>query len=82
MGNRIMNKTIKVRFSHGKLVPLEKVEFPEGEELLVTCEVAQAHGKEIQPELEWGGMSESGFAEDWENEKDAAYDNWHQLYHV
>lgn len=31
-----MSKTIRVRFSHGLIKPLEKVEFLEGEEFTVT----------------------------------------------
>lgn len=31
-----MTKTIKVRFTHGVFVPLEKVELPEGEEFTIT----------------------------------------------
>ena len=30
----------------------------------------------------WTRLSETSFAGDWDNEKDAAYDNWRELYGV
>ena len=30
----------------------------------------------------WAGLSEISFARDWDNEKDAAYDNWRERYGV
>ncbi len=30
----------------------------------------------------WTKLSEASFAIDWDNEKDAAYDNWRELYGV
>ena len=30
----------------------------------------------------WAALSEASFARDWENERDAAYDNWRELYGV
>lgn len=30
----------------------------------------------------WAARSESSFAEDWDNELDAVYDNWRELYGV
>jgi excisionase family DNA binding protein len=30
----------------------------------------------------WTKLSEASFAGDWDNEKDAAYDNWRELYGV
>lgn len=35
-----------------------------------------------QGEKEWPALSESSFAQDWENEEDAIYDNWKEHYHV
>ena len=30
----------------------------------------------------WARLSEASFAEDWDNEKDAVYDNWREIYGV
>jgi hypothetical protein len=30
----------------------------------------------------WARLSESTFAKDWDNEQDAVYDNWRELYGV
>ena len=30
----------------------------------------------------WTKLSETSYARDWDNEKDAAYDNWRELYGV
>ena len=30
----------------------------------------------------WTALSEESFARDWDNEKDAAYDNWREIYGV
>jgi excisionase family DNA binding protein len=30
----------------------------------------------------WTRLSEASFARDWDNDKDAAYDNWRELYGV
>lgn len=30
----------------------------------------------------WARLSEASFAKDWDNEKDAVYDNWRDLYGV
>ncbi|MBI5787453.1 MAG: hypothetical protein HZA78_01165 [Candidatus Schekmanbacteria bacterium] len=37
---------------------------------------------EKMKEKEWAILAIASFAEDWENEKDAVYDNWKELYHV
>ena len=38
--------------------------------------------EEEQRDNHWGSLAISGFAEDWENQKDAIYDNWEKYYHV
>lgn len=38
--------------------------------------------EEPQGEKEWSELAVSSFASDWENEKDAVYDNWRRHYHV
>jgi len=80
-----MAKTIRARYSHGVIEPLEKVEFKEGEELFIT--ITETFTKEFireeeQRDKHWGSLAISGFAEDWENQKDAIYDNWEKYYHV
>ena len=80
-----MAKTIRARYSHGVIEPLEKVEFKEGEELFIT--ITEMFTKEFIREEEqrykqWDSLAISGFAEDWENQKDAIYDNWEKYYHV
>ncbi len=80
-----MAKTIRARYSQGVSEPLERVEFKEGEEFMIT--VTELLTKEFISEEEqrykqWDSLAISGFAEDWENEKDAIYDNWEKYYHV
>lgn len=38
--------------------------------------------EEQQKEQEWSELAVSSFSEDWENEKDAIYDNWQGYYHL
>jgi len=80
-----MARTIRARFSHGVIEPLEKVEMPEGKEITIT--ISEALTKEFiheeeQRDREWGNLAMSSFANDWNNEKDAIYDNWKERYHV
>ena len=80
-----MAKTIRARYSHGVIEPLEKVEFKKGEELFIT--ITEMFTKEFireeeQRDKHWGSLAISGFAEDWENQKDAIYDNGEKYYHV
>ncbi|MBE7445479.1 MAG: antitoxin family protein [Planctomycetia bacterium] len=80
-----MARTIRARFSHGVIEPLEKVEMPEGKEITIT--ISETLTKEFlyeeeQRDREWGNLAMSSFASDWNNEKDAIYDNWKDLYHV
>ena len=80
-----MAKTIRARYSHGVIEPLEKVEFKEGEELFITITEMFTNEfirEEEQRDNHWGSLAISGFAEDWENQKDAIYDNWENYYHV
>ena len=80
-----MARTIKARFSHGVIEPLEKVEMPEGKEITITIEeilTKEFIHEEEQRDREWGNLAMSSFANDWNNEKDAIYDNWQERYHV
>lgn len=38
--------------------------------------------EEKQKEEDWTKLAISSFTEDWDNEKDAVYDDWRELYHV
>ncbi len=38
--------------------------------------------KEIDDESDWQQMSLSAFEKEWDNEEDAIYDNWRELYGV
>ena len=38
--------------------------------------------EEEEKEKDWAKLAITGFAEDWDNEKDAIYDNWREHYHV
>lgn len=76
-----MSRAIKAKYCGGVIAPLEKLNFPEGEEITVIIEdfpIKQA----VEADLDWSGLSASGFAKDWDNEKDAIYDNWKKLYGV
>lgn len=80
-----MAKTIRARYSHGVIEPLEKVEFKEGEELFITITemlTKEFIREEEQRDKHWGSLAISVFAENWENQKDAIYDNWEKYYHV
>ena len=84
-GGPDMARTIRARFLHGVIEPLEKVEIPEGKEITVT--IFETLTKEFiheeeQRDREWGNLAMSSFAVDWDNEKDAIYDNWKEHYHV
>ena len=41
-----------------------------------------ARPKDFPEDLAWTKLSEATFAEDWDNEKDAVYDNWREIYGV
>jgi hypothetical protein len=38
--------------------------------------------EEKEKEEDWDKLAITSFAEDWDNEKDAIYDNWRERYHV
>jgi hypothetical protein len=38
--------------------------------------------EEQEKENEWSSLAISSFAKDWDNEKDALYDDWREHYHV
>jgi len=40
-----------------------------------------AHEAEAQ-EKDWAASASASFAKDWDNDEDAIYDNWQELYHV
>lgn len=80
-----MLRTIRARFSHGVIEPLEKVEMPEGKEITIT--ISETLTKEFIHEEEqrdraWGNLALSSFTSDWNNEKDAMYDDWKNRCHV
>lgn len=56
------------------------------EELVTSLRKKQKPNKAIKEEgqknKEWGNLAITSFADDWENEKDAVYDNWKEHYHV
>ena len=43
---------------------------------------AQVQAANTQAEHDWSALSVAAFAEDWDNDKDAIYDNWRELYGV
>lgn len=71
-----MVRTIRARFSHGVIEPLEKVAMPEGKEVTIT--ISETLTKEFiheeeQRDKEWGNLAMSSFANDWDNEKAERY---------
>ena len=76
-----MDRTIRARFSHGVIEPMERVELPEGKELTITISGKPAKD-EKQIDKQWGDLAINSFASDWENEKDALYDDWRERYDV
>ncbi len=63
-------------------------DMPEDEKNLVKDFIAllrnrrEAKKHTEESEKDWGALITSGFANDWDNEKDAVYDNWKERYHV
>lgn len=43
-------------------------------------ETTEAQETGPKGESEWGALSAAAFAEDWDNEQDAIYDNWRERY--
>jgi hypothetical protein len=37
---------------------------------------------EEEKDKEWSKLAITGFAKDWDNEKDAIYDDWKRHYHI
>ncbi len=52
-----MGSTIKARFSHGTLKPLEAVELKEGDEVTITIVSSRA-----EPGRDWLGLTAGGWA--------------------
>jgi len=77
-----MAKTIKAKFSHGVIEPLEKLEYHEGEELTVTIVEMVFRPGNVHQEQGWTDIAMSGFVSDWDNDQDAVYDDWEKSYHV
>jgi AbrB family looped-hinge helix DNA binding protein len=50
-----------------------------GGKQLATAKVAK---EETAKEKEWSALAATSFIKDWENEKDAIYDNWEEQYHI
>lgn len=38
--------------------------------------------EEEEKDKDWSKLAMTSFAKDWENDKDAIYDNWKECYHV
>lgn len=78
-----ITKTIKARFAQGKIEPLEKVKFFEGDELIITIRtITPALAPRKSESQKWSDLSTMAFAQEWENKKDTIYDNWRKHYHV
>jgi len=57
------------------------------EEVSLVCEFVEFLKKRVEMkhserEREWFDVSTVSFAKDWDNEKDAVYDRWKELYNV
>ncbi len=50
-----------------------------GRKRLAAAKVAK---EETATEKEWPALAAASFICDWENEKDAIYDNWEEQYHI
>ena len=56
--------------------------------LAAFVEFLRQHGQEtatqdaLAQEQGWAALTEQSFANDWDNEDDAIYDNWREHYHV
>ena len=46
------------------------------------CRIDQSIREDREKEKEWSSAAISSFAKDWDNDKDALYDNWREHYHV
>ncbi len=76
-----MGKKIRAKFSHGLIEPLEKIKSPEGKEIIITISETPKKSKKHEVS-EWSSLANSSFIKDWENKKDAIYDNWQEKYNV
>lgn len=77
-----MNRKIRAKFSHGIIEPMENLKLPEGSELFITISKSLTKKDKISEDDRWGTLSNSSFAKDWDNNKDAIYDNWEKQYNV
>lgn len=79
-------KTMKAGFKMNEEFDVK--DMPEDEKNLIKDFIAllrnrrEAKKHAEEPEKDWGALITSGFANDWDNEKDAEYDNWKERYHV
>jgi len=66
------------RVRNGVVVLDGAVRLPEG----AVVRVELAEGDDEAKEREWGHIPAASFAEDWDNDQDAVYDDWRERYGV
>lgn len=72
-----MKIRVLARVQGGKLEMDQPISLPDGE----TVEVTIQHSDETESK-EWHEVGMSRLEEEWNNEQDAAYDDWRSLYGV
>jgi predicted DNA-binding antitoxin AbrB/MazE fold protein len=68
-------QSLKVRFLHGLLEPLEATNLREGQKYEINI-------KPLAIGETWEELASHSFTKDWDNPADALYDNWQQYYGV
>lgn len=71
----VSSRTIRRWISEGRL-PATRY----GRQLRVSSEALVQLGAEVRAPDSWPGLSTHAFAEDWDNELDAEYDRWEEIY--
>jgi hypothetical protein len=71
---------IKGRYRGQKLELEQPLALPEGAEVVI--EISEVNAEKVSEEEEWRELGMNRLEEEWDNEKDAVYDDWRRLYGV
>lgn len=74
-----MTRTVEAVFEHGVFRPLQTIDLAESQRVLLSF--APAEDDALDP-AEFDRLALSSLAEVWDNDEDAIYDNWRELYGV
>ena len=80
--------TVDLQMKRGAMEHIDVHDLPEDQAKLVAAFVEFLRGLQqttqdtSTQDQDWQRASVASFADDWDNEQDAVYDNWQQHYHV